>query len=285
MKRLITFWERQQRLDKPAEKITAGLKKLTASSVVAKEAADFLHGKWLGHPLHPVLTDVPVGAWTVAAVFDVASLGRKRSPPAATAAIALGLIASAPTALSGLLDWHHLPQVRKRIGSGHAILNWVASTCYLVSLSSRLRGHSGRFSGSLGFGVLMASAYVGGHLVFREKSGVYHSPLTGAPSKPLDISSLDDVPEANLRRIEVEGYPVLLYRRGARLYALADTCPHMGCSLSEGRVEDDRIVCPCHGSTFALDDGRVLSGPSAFSVPVFETRVASATPVPAMPEG
>jgi nitrite reductase/ring-hydroxylating ferredoxin subunit len=66
---------------------------------------------------------------------------------------------------------------------------------------------------------------------------------------------------------------VLLARRNGRVLALADTCTHMGCSLAGGRLEEDEVVCPCHGSRFRLDDGQVARGPATTPEPVYEVRV------------
>jgi nitrite reductase/ring-hydroxylating ferredoxin subunit len=67
--------------------------------------------------------------------------------------------------------------------------------------------------------------------------------------------------------------PVLLLRRGERIYAIAETCAHLGGPLAEGTLDGLSVICPWHGSRVALEDGRVLDGPSTFPQPCFETRV------------
>jgi nitrite reductase/ring-hydroxylating ferredoxin subunit len=79
--------------------------------------------------------------------------------------------------------------------------------------------------------------------------------------------------ENQLRRVEAYGMPVLLARRGGRIYAIGETCAHMGGPLSQGELEDSTVRCPWHGSRFALDDGRVLEGPAVHAQPVLEARV------------
>ena len=65
----------------------------------------------------------------------------------------------------------------------------------------------------------------------------------------------------------------MLIRRAGRIYALADSCAHLGGPLSEGQVDGLSIRCPWHGSRFDLEEGGVLEGPSTFPQPCFEIRV------------
>ena len=77
-----------------------------------------------------------------------------------------------------------------------------------------------------------------------------------------------------LQRAVVAVYvPVVLVRRAGRIYALSASCAHLGGPLSEGSVDDVGIRCPWHGSRFALEDGRILEGPSAFAQPCLNVRV------------
>jgi len=73
--------------------------------------------------------------------------------------------------------------------------------------------------------------------------------------------------------VETEEMPVLLARVGSQIYALSDTCTHLGCSLSEGSLDGCSIRCKCHGSEFSLETGEVLNGPATFPAPCLETRV------------
>jgi nitrite reductase/ring-hydroxylating ferredoxin subunit/uncharacterized membrane protein len=269
MKALIQFWQRQKWLDQPAKQASETIAATVRRSALNRRLADVLHGTWLGHPLHPVLTDVPIGAWSVAGVFDaIAAVQGKRSG-AAAAAVSLGVVASLPAAASGLIDWHYLQGPTKRIGAGHAAMNGMALACYLTSLGCRLLGSSGRLPAYCGLGFMTAAAYLGGHLVFSARAGVEQGPAAEPPVTPVPVDA--GITYGELQRIEHEGYPVVVCRTASGVHALSDTCPHMGCSLAGGRVEEETVVCSCHGSAFSLKDGSVVRGPSVYPVAVFKT--------------
>src|SRR5947209_16523216 len=82
-----------------------------------------LHGTWLGHPLHPVLTDVPLGAWTIAVALDAvdAASGRDKYADGADAAVCIGLIGATGSALAGLTDWHKTDGKARRAGLVHGL--------------------------------------------------------------------------------------------------------------------------------------------------------------------
>lgn len=83
---------------------------------------------------------------------------------------------------------------------------------------------------------------------------------------------LQDVPDGGTLAVEVGGVPIVLVRRGSRVTALENRCPHAGAPLSEGFVEGDRITCSWHGWTFELDGGRCPDDPSA-CVPTYDVRI------------
>jgi nitrite reductase/ring-hydroxylating ferredoxin subunit len=118
----------------------------------------------------------------------------------------------------------------------------------------------------------MAGAYLGGHLVFKEKIGVNHAPQE-LPSKFTPVMDEDDLPDGKLKKAEVDDIPIVLLRRAGRIFALADKCSHLGGPLSEGKLEEMCVRCPWHGSLFSFEDGRAIEGPTAFSQPCFEARV------------
>jgi nitrite reductase/ring-hydroxylating ferredoxin subunit/uncharacterized membrane protein len=246
---------------------------------VGPKIANVLHGTWLGHPFHVVLTDVPIGAWTTAAVLDLIeekthsrAIGR-----GADAAITLGLVGAAATAITGLADWSKIGGGQpRRIGLVHGLLNVTATACYITSLCLR-RNRSrdaGRQSAWLGLFVSSLAAYLGGHLVYKEQIGVDHTANYSPPENFITVLGETELPENQLRRVDANGKPVLLVRRGQRIYAIAETCSHLGGPLSEGKLEDTSVRCPWHGSCFSLEDGRVLEGPSVHAQPVLETRVS-----------
>ena len=267
--------ERQDWLEPLAENLQrAVVAAFQAGGETGRRVRDFLHGTWLGHPLHPVLTDVPLGAWTVATVLDLAGGDNGHENRAADAAIGIGLAGAVGAAVTGLTDWQHTAAEERRVGVVHGLLNISATALYATSLAFRLRGAraAGRTFAGLGFTVALGAAYLGGHLVYRKRIGVDHAPradwgdfVTALPEAELKES----VPQ----RVDVRGVPVVLIRRAGRIHALADSCAHLGGPLSEGRIDDVAIRCPWHGSRFALDDGAVLEGPSTFPQPCFDVRV------------
>jgi nitrite reductase/ring-hydroxylating ferredoxin subunit/uncharacterized membrane protein len=245
---------------------------------IGPKAANILHGTWLGHPLHVVLTDVPLGSWTAAAVLDVLEekTGSRAIGRGADAAIAVGLVGAAAAALTGLADWSKVGGGRpRRIGLAHGLVNATATVCYITSLCLR-RAHShraGRRFAWLGFIISSVAAYLGGHLVYKEKIGVDHTADDSPPEDFVAVLPEADLRENELRRVDASGTPVLLVRRGNRIYAIAETCAHLGGPLSEGKLEGSTVRCPWHGSRFSLEDGRVLEGPSVHAQPVLEVRV------------
>jgi nitrite reductase/ring-hydroxylating ferredoxin subunit/uncharacterized membrane protein len=260
----------------PAEE---GLHRLVGRALHAagRSARNVLHGTWLGHPLHPVLTDIPVGAWTVAVCFDCLDAARPHAAYARAAdrSIVIGIVAAVATAAAGFADWYHTAGGSRRTGFVHAALNTAALGLFAGSLGARRAGSlgAGRALSASGFVTLLASAYLGGTLVYRQRIGVDHSPIAAGTTGEVWIDAA--LGEGERRRVDVDGVPVLLVREQGRVYALAERCAHQGGPLGDGHVEDGTIVCPWHGSRYALADGRVIDGPSAFSQPRFEVREAA----------
>lgn len=174
--------DRQDWIDPVADPLQNAIAGAFASQGETGEAVeDFLHGKWLGHSLHSTLTDVPIGAWTVAAVLDVveAKTGDDKYAPGADAAIAIGLCGAASAAVTGLTDWHKTEGTAKRLGLIHGLLNISATALFASSLVMRKRNDraTGRTLGWLGYAIVSASAYLGGELVYNQKVGVDAPPL------------------------------------------------------------------------------------------------------------
>jgi nitrite reductase/ring-hydroxylating ferredoxin subunit/uncharacterized membrane protein len=245
---------------------------------IGPKVANVLHGTWLGHPLHVVLTDVPLGSWTAAAVLDVLEekTGSRALGRGADAAIAVGLVGAAAAAITGLTDWSKIGGGRpRRIGLAHGLVNATATACYVASLCLRRRSSraAGRRFAWLGLIVSSVAAYLGGHLVYKEKIGVDHTADHSPPEDFVPVLAEAELRENELRRVDASGMPVLLVRRANRIYAIAETCTHLGGPLSEGKLEDATVRCPWHGSRFSLEDGQVLEGPAVHAQPVLEVRV------------
>jgi nitrite reductase/ring-hydroxylating ferredoxin subunit len=238
---------------------------------VPQPVRDVLDGVWLGAPLHPALTDVPLGAWTAAALLDV--IGSE----SADAALTVGVFAAVPAAATGLNDWSHLRGEPKRLGIVHALLNTVGLALNVASLLQRRSGNRGLarvLSGSAYLGALL-SAHLGGQLSFglgiRVNRTAWETPSDDyAPV--LDDSALA---HGRLCRVELDGKAVVVTRseRTGEICAIAATCSHLGGPLDEGERDGDTVVCPWHGSRFDLCSGDVEGGPAVFPQPRFEARV------------
>ncbi|HYX79605.1 MAG TPA: Rieske 2Fe-2S domain-containing protein [Actinomycetota bacterium] len=245
------------------------------SSIVAAvpqgRTKDLLSGTWLGHPVHPMLTDVVVGSWVSAAILDL--LG-ERGEEAADALVGVGIAAAVPTAVTGLSDWADTAGEARRIGLVHGIGNVLALGLYSGSLALRRRGRrsSGIALSMLGAATATITQYLGGHLVFGQGVGVNQTAFEGGPEAWTPIGDLDDLQERVATRRRVGDVDVMLYRDRDRVRAIADRCGHRGCSLSEGEIDGATVTCACHGSVFRLADGEVLQGPATGPQTAFETR-------------
>ncbi len=235
-----------------------------------QDIKNFLNGTWLGHPLHPVLTDVPIGAWSCALVFDLASMDA-----AADVSVALGLVAAVGTAVTGIIDWSDTYGRAQRIGVAHAALNITSTVLYATSLIARQRHRGfGKLLAFAGYGVLNAGAFLGGELVFSEQIGINHA-AAELSDEFVPVLEAAKLPNDSPTRVDAKGVPVLLVRRHDNIHALLETCSHLGGPLSEGTLQEGTVVCPWHGSRFCLESGAVIDGPATHPQPCFETRIAN----------
>jgi len=240
------------------------------------EIKDALHGKWLGHPLHPALVDLPLGAWTLAFLCDVIEIMGGRKTAVAETAISVGIAGAIGAALTGLADWSETDGRAKNLGAVHGTLNLAATSLYVASLASRRRSRStGIALSMLAYGIASASAYLGGHLVFGEQIGVKHTtpPTEEQPEKFVAVLEEKALKKNHLTLVTPGGVPILLVRTSERIFALNETCTHLGGPLAEGKLEGTSVRCPWHGSRFCLEDGSVLEGPATFAERTFEVRV------------
>jgi nitrite reductase/ring-hydroxylating ferredoxin subunit/uncharacterized membrane protein len=263
--------ERTERLDPPAAALRDVINRVIEPGVMK----DALSGTWLGHPLHPMLTDLPIGFWTNAFFFDL--WPTKSARRAADVMVALGVMAAIPAALSGASDFADTDEEERRVGVVHAAANVTATLLYTASLFARLRGRRKR-----GVALAMAGAtaatvggYLGGHLVSALGVGVDNTAFEEGPEDwtvVLDETELvDDKPV--LATVSKVG--VVLVRQVDRVVALSDTCTHRGGPLHEGTIDGNCIECPWHGSRFRLDDGEIMRGPAALPQPRYEARLQS----------
>lgn len=238
---------------------------------------NFLNGTWLGEPLHVILTDVPIGAWTTALVFDALELVTSRDgfATAADTSVTIGIVGALGSAVTGVTDWQDADAPARRLGMIHGILNLSGTALFAASLISRRRKsrNVGRILGALGYGVIAFAAHLGGKMVYDYRVGVDRTAGQTFPVDFVPVLAESELKESQPKRAEHDGVPFLLVRRGTRIFALAETCSHFSGPLSEGKLVGDSIVCPWHASRFALEDGRVLDGPAVHPQPCLETRV------------
>jgi nitrite reductase/ring-hydroxylating ferredoxin subunit/uncharacterized membrane protein len=266
--------ERSRALDRLGKTLT----NLFARFVHAGHLKNFLSGTWLGHPLHPVLTDVPIGAWTGAMAFDV--VGGKRSQGSADSLIGLGVLSALPTAVTGLSELADTVDRKERsIAAAHAVGNIAAVVLYGASFLARKRGNrrAGVTLSTAGWAAVLGSGFLGGHLAFRKGVGVDRTIFEPYIADWTEAMSEDALAEGKPTRVEVGGTSILLHRDDGRIYAVATRCSHRGGPLHKGRVEDLRVTCPWHLSTFDLRDGSIVRGPATAPQPAYEVRVADGT--------
>jgi uncharacterized membrane protein/nitrite reductase/ring-hydroxylating ferredoxin subunit len=233
-------------------------------------ARDLLSGRWLGHPFHPLATDVVVGTLTSATLLDVA--GPQRFGPASDVLSAVGLAASIPTVLSGWSEWLDTEGSARRAGIAHAAANGLATAAYLTSLRQKRRGRRGAgvmlsLAGAAAMGL---GGYLGAHLAYARGAGVDR---TAFEPRPRTWTPLPELPEdVRTATLELGDVTVLAVRTGSLIHVVASRCTRCGSPLVVAR--DDRMIAACRGdgSRFRLVDGRVLRGPAAVPLPVYETR-------------
>ncbi|MVN21852.1 Rieske 2Fe-2S domain-containing protein [Mucilaginibacter arboris] len=254
------------------------IKAFEAGGETGQKIKNFLHGTWLGHPLHPIITDVPVGSWTAAVVLDAMELsGQKKYAAGADAAIAIGLAGAVGAAVSGITDWSGTTQKRSQIGLMHGILNVAATALYTTSYIMRKNKGPRKTAiglALLGYGITSAAAYLGGHLVYVEQTGVDHTATAAKyPKEFVAVLPENELADNSMKRVQAGEIPVLLAKKNGEIFAIAHTCSHLGGPLSEGDLLDDNCVrCPWHGSVFSLEDGSVVDGPATAPQPKFEVR-------------
>ena len=235
-------------------------------------AKDVLHGVWLGHPLHPMLTDLPIGFWTSAWVLDI--VGGRKAQPAADALVGLGVASALPTAAAGLADWSELNTPERRTGVVHAAANVAATALYALSFLARRRGQRRRgvLLGMAGATAATAGGYLGGHLSFRRGAGVNQAAAAPAAEgwTELHVEGAHTGEKPTTARLDGEPFAVVDAELGPT--ALYARCSHLGGPLDEGEIVDGCVRCPWHGSEFRLDSGAVVRGPATATQPAYEVR-------------
>jgi len=243
-----------------------------------RKIKNMLNGTWLGHSIHPMLTDIPLGAWTGTALLDIAALAgeNKGIENSADLTLVLGLLGAGGAAVTGVTDWSDLDGTDRRVGMMHGLLNGSITIMYLVSLIMRRTGRrrAGVTLSTLGYLASLFSAYLGGEMVFAKGVGVNHVAWEGGSDDFVAVMPASDLQAGKLTRVDVAGIPAVLLKEGKAIYAIAATCSHLGGPLDEGSIRDGNVVqCPWHGSCFRMTDGSVVDGPAVYAQPTFSVRV------------
>jgi len=259
-------------LDRLAEPIAGGVKRLAPQHSAVK---DVLSGTCLGHPLHPLLTDIPIGSFTSATVLDL--LGGREAERAADRLVDLGLLSSLATAAAGAADWSDTYGDDLRTGVVHGLTNAVGVTLYAASAIARRRGKRARATilGLAGMTVMTAAGYLGGYLSYSRGLGVNNAFLEHAPSDWTSVLLADSLADGATTGVQADGATVLLHRRGDDILAIGGRCSHAGGPLHEGAVDEGActVTCPWHASVFRLDTGEVVHGPANAPQMAFDTRL------------
>jgi nitrite reductase/ring-hydroxylating ferredoxin subunit/uncharacterized membrane protein len=265
-------------LDRASDAVQPKVRELVDAG--GETARYVLDGVWFEVPLHPVLTDVPIGSWTAAIVFDGLDLvsGRKAMRNAADASLAVGVAGGFVAAAVGLSDWRYLKGGSRRMGMSHALLNSAGLLLNTASLLLRATGrrNAGRLAFLAGYSLNGMGAHLGGELSYKYGLRVNRNAFEATgPHDYVPVLDEAELSGSELRRVEVDGAGVLLSRseEDGRVCAIAATCNHMGGPLEQGDREGDTVVCPWHKSRFDLCNGKALNGPAVFPQSGYETRV------------
>jgi nitrite reductase/ring-hydroxylating ferredoxin subunit/uncharacterized membrane protein len=264
LERVSEALEKAEVLDRPA-----GAGQQLARRLVTGRVKDLLSGTPIGHPLHPVLVTVPIGALTGAVTLDV--LGGNAD--ASRRLIGLSILSAVPAAAAGLSDWSDTSAAERRVGVVHGLLNLAGLGLLTGSWVLRGRGPGGRLLSAAGFGVMGVSGWLGGHLAYALGVGVDTTVFQKPPTDWTDACAQSELEDGAPHAVTVADIPLLLVRHHQELRVLGDRCTHRGGPLHEGRVVDGCIECPWHGSRFSLEDGAVERGPASRPEPLFEARV------------
>lgn len=238
----------------------------------------FLHGTWLGHALHPVMVDIPLGAWTVAIVADLVAYTGRLRPEVGDFCVLIGVLASYGALVTGYTDFHELSGPERKVGAAHGVI--MTATIVFYSASWLLRWLGGGSAHGLavvvaavGYLLVISGAYLGGDLVYRIGTMVNRNAFIEGPKEQfVRVGRPQDFAEGKMKRVEAGGMAVLLLRHNGRLHAISNTCAHAGGPLDEGELNGTTVTCPWHGSQFDVIAGRVIRGPATFNQPTLTVR-------------
>jgi len=233
---------------------------------------DFLHGRWLGHPLHSATTDIPIGALTVAIVLDVLNLRA-----AADVSLVIGILFMVLSAFSGAADYTDTDGTALLRATVHSTLMVLALILFVVSLALRSSDPADRavpiVLSVAAYAVLLAGAYVGGDVAYVLGTMVNrHAFRAGKRDWAAIEIEGGELPDGVPVRAGAGATTLVLVRLGATIHAMDGRCAHAGGPLFEGPLVDGCIECPWHGSRFRVETGHVRRGPAVYDQPAYEVR-------------
>lgn len=235
---------------------------------------DFLNGKWLGHSIHAVLTDVPIGAMTLVIIFDVLD-----QRAASDITLAFGILAMLGAALAGTADYADTDDEPRIVATVHATLMVIALIVYVISFALRLANPADRtvviVLSLVGYVIIAGGAWVGGEVVYGLGNMVNrHAWRFGSKS---DWTKLDltEIPENAPTAAKAGAQTLVVVRQGDQVYAMHSVCAHAGGPLAQGKIVDGCIECPWHQSRFELANGHRKQGPTTYDQPYYDVRKAA----------
>ena len=270
----VSALESEERLDPLVTRANSVFSRVFASRTVR----DLLHGVPIGHALHPLAVQLPLGSFASSAILDLLP----KTARASKFLVGVGILTAIPAIAAGWVDWLSLHKQQQRVGVVHAVSNAAAVGLYALSFVQRRRGHlaSGRLFGIAGLTVISVGGYLGGHLAYRQASSANHTEDVPHlfPDGWQIMCSVDQLPNGESTRVTVAGQPLLVLRRGQKFDVLSNTCSHLSGPLDEGKISRDAsgttcVTCPWHGSVFDLETGDVVHGPATSPQPRFDTRI------------
>jgi nitrite reductase/ring-hydroxylating ferredoxin subunit len=243
-----------------------------------KPIRDLLNGRWLGHPLHAAVTDIPIGMLLGVVVLDLLN-----QPAAADIVLVGTIIFMLLSALAGLADYSETEGNALTRATLHATLMTVALLVLIVSAVLRSGAPADRTVpialSIVAFLIVTAGAFVGGDVAYLFGNMVSRHAFRGAGTKWIhldtgDVADLANLPEATPTKMRAGINDLVVVRLGDAIHAMHNVCAHAGGPLNEGRVVDDGIECPWHFSRYRLTDGLAKQGPTVYDQPSYEVRPA-----------